>query len=109
MRMLRRYLVWREQTLTEARRTCLSKWTLRLCLAGLLFGFVVDRVSGQSQDAINATVSARLEAATVRSEMLEKRMDRIENRLLFGLLGVFGNLVAHLLQLGVAAKKGGTR
>jgi hypothetical protein len=106
MQALRWYLTWREQTLTEERRNCLSTWLLRICLAGLLFGFVVDRVSGQSQDAINATVQARLEANTLREELIEKRIDRIENLLQFGLLGVFGNLLAHLLQLGVAQKRG---
>jgi hypothetical protein len=106
MQALRWYLTWREQTLTEERRNCLSKWLLRVCLAALIVGFVVDRVSGQSQDAINATVQARLEASSLRSEMLEKRIDRIDNLLQFGLLGVFGNLVAHLLQLGVAQKRG---
>ena len=109
MQAIRLYLTWREQILTEARCFCLTRWILQCSLAVLLLGFVAYRVSGQSQDAINATVQARLDASVVREEQIEKRIDRIENLLQFGLLGVFGNLVAHLLQLGVAARAKGGR
>ncbi len=100
--MLRWYLDcdWRARTLTDERRDCLGRWILQITLAVLGLGFVASVVQGQSQDYVNATAMARMDAADRRIEAVENRLDRLDDKLLAGLVGLVANLAVHLLQLG---------
>jgi len=94
------YLDWRARVLTDARRDCLGRWILRLTLAVLVMGFLADVAQSQSQDYVNATATARMDAADRRIEAVENRLDRLDDKLLAGLIGLVANLAVHLLQLG---------
>lgn len=100
--MLRWYLEsdWRARTLTDERRDCLGRWILRLTLTALVLVFVGDVIKGQSQDYLNATAIARMDAAERRISAVEDRLDRLDDKLLAGLVGLVANLAVHLLQLG---------
>ena len=86
--------------MTDERRDCLGQWILRLTLAAMVLGFVADVVKGQSQDYLNASTQAHIEAAEQRIEAVENRLDRLDDKLLAGLIGLVANLAVHLLQLG---------
>lgn len=86
--------------MTDERRDCLGRWILRLTLAAMVLGFVADVVQGQSQDYMNASAIARMDAADRRITAVEQRLDRLDDKLLAGLVGLVANLAVHLLQLG---------
>ena len=66
----------------------------------LIVGWAVDAFAqplslipaGMSQDAVNQMLIERVSSLT-------QRMDRIDNMLQYGMLGILGNLLAHLFQL----------
>lgn len=82
------------------RRLCYSKWILVITLVGMAYGFVV---SAQSQDSINATLIARQAALDERMRDTEdrndKRFDRIETMMQWGLFGIFGNVAGTLMAI----------
>lgn len=86
--------------MTDERRDCLGRWILRLTLAAMVLGFVADVVQGQSRDYLNASAIARMDAADRRITAVEQRLDRLDDKLLAGLVGLVANLAVHLLQLG---------
>ena len=98
--MWRWYLDWRARTLTDERRDCLGRWILRVTLGVMALGFVDSVVQGQSQDYMNASAIARMDAADRRITAVEQRLDRLDDKLLAGLVGLVANLAVHLLQLG---------
>lgn len=102
MACLRWYLAWRRETLTDARRECLSRWVLRLGLVIMLAGWVASTARGQSQDTINATLSERVRATEFRVDQTERHLDAIDEKMWYGLAGIFSILVAQIVQLGVA-------
>lgn len=53
---------------------------------------------GWSQDSINATLSERQSA-------LSARLDKIETLLQYGMVGLVGNLIAHIFQIQTLRKK----
>lgn len=66
----------------------------------LVVGWTVDTFAqplsvvpaGMSQDAVNQMLIERVSNLTAR-------MDRIDNMLQYGMLGILGNLLAHLFQV----------
>ena len=86
--------------MTDERRDCLGRWILRVTLGVMALGFVASVVQGQSQDYMNASAIARMDAADRRITAVEQRLDRLDDKLLAGLVGLVANLAVHLLQLG---------
>ncbi len=100
MTLVHAYLAWRARTLTDERRDYLGRWILKLTLAVLVMGFLASVAQSQSQDYLNATQIARMDAAERRISAVEDRLDRLDDKLLAGLVGLVANLAVHLLQLG---------
>lgn len=84
--------------MTDERRRCWSKWILLAGASVMVVGFCSSFLfaqSGQSfgsQDAINATLFERQASLTAR-------LDKLESMLTAGIIGVFSNLAASLMQL----------
>jgi hypothetical protein len=83
----------------RARREWLmcSEWVIYIALAILAVGFAVDVFAQVSQDTINATLVERQNA-------LSARLDKIEALLQFGIVGVFGNLIAQVFSIRTMRK-----
>lgn len=86
--------------MTDEKRNCMSLWILRSTLAFMVTGCLVSAVAGQSQDFVNATATERMNAADRRISVVEARLDRLDDKLMAGLVGLVANLAVHLLQLG---------
>lgn len=97
-------MAWRARVLTDERRACMSRWALRIGLAAMVVGFLVSTTDGQSQDSINATLIARMDANYAHDAVVDRRLDDIDQKLWYGLVGIVSILVTNLLQLG--SKKG---
>lgn len=83
----------------------MSRWALRIGLAAMVVGFLVSTTAGQSQDSINATLIARMDANYAHDAVVDRRLDDIDQKLWYhGLVGIVSILVTNLLQLG--SKKG---
>lgn len=106
MQVLRWYLTWRKRVLTEERRNCLSKWTLRMGLTVMIAGWVASTAQGQqSQDTINATLAERMRAAEQRMDTTDRHLDAIDSKMWYGLAGIFSILVTQVLQLSKGTKR----
>lgn len=106
--MWRAFLEWRERTLSDTRRDCLSKWALRVALAVMVSAWLASQVSGQAQADPAAVSIARLEervlAAEHRADDLNRKLDNIDTKMWAGLVGIVALLAERALQFG---KKGG--
>lgn len=92
--------------LTEERRNCLSKWTLRMGLTVMIAGWVASTAQGQqSQDTINATLAERMRAAEQRMDTTDRHLDAIDSKMWYGLAGIFSILVTQVLQLSKGTKR----
>lgn len=104
--MWRRFLDWRERTLTDTRRDCLSRWVLRGGLGVLMTGWLVVSIAGQADVHSEAVGIARLEermaAVERRNDAFDKRFDSLD----VWLRGIFAGIA---IQIAVQALQGGKK
>lgn len=79
-----------------------SQGVLALTILVLASGFVRAQMS---QDYTNATTQERLNAIAFRVDKLEHQSDELNARLTYGLIGLVGNLLAHMIQIQEARKR----
>ena len=104
--MWRWYLDWRACTLTDERRRCAQKWTLRVALVVMVLGCLTSVGNArQSQDTINARLIAKSEQNDEHDRRVDEQLADLNNKLWYGLVGITMNLAAHLWTVTQGTKR----
>ena len=105
--MWRWYLDWRARVLTDERRRCAQKWTLRTALLVMVAGHLgtVSTNARQSQDTINARLIAKREQNDDHDRRVDEQLADLNNKLWYGLVGITMNIAAHLWTVTQGAKR----
>ena len=74
----------------------MQRWTLTLALAVMFFGWFGDASARQSQDSINARLIAKSEQNDEHDRSVDDKIEEINNKLWYGLVGITLNIAAHL-------------
>jgi hypothetical protein len=100
------YLRWRERTLTDERRRCAQKWTLRVALVVMVLGHLTSVGNArQSQDTINARLIAKSEQNDDHDRRVDEQLADLNNKLWYGLVGITMNIAAHLWTVTQGTKR----
>lgn len=104
--MWRWYLDWRARTLTDERRRCAQKWTLRVALVVMVLGYLTSVGNArQSQDTINARLMAKSEQNDDHDRRVDEQLAELNNKLWYGLVGITMNIAAHLWTVTQGTKR----
>ena len=104
--MWRWYLDWRARTLTDERRRCAQKWTLRVALVVMVLGHLTSVGNArQSQDTINARLIAKSEQNDEHNRRVDEQLAELNNKLWYGLVGITMNIAAHLWTVTQGTKR----
>lgn len=104
--MWRWYLDWRARTLTDERRRCAQKWTLRVALTVMVLGYLTSVGNArQSQDTINARLIAKSEQNDEHDRRVDEQLAELNNKLWYGLVGITLNIAAHLWTVTQGTKR----
>ena len=104
--MWRWYLDWRARTLTDERRRCAQKWTLRVALVVMVLGHLTSVGNArQSQDTINARLIAKSEQNDDHDRRVDEQLADLNNKLWYGLVGITMNIAAHLWTVSQGTKR----
>lgn len=104
--MWRWYLDWRARTLTDERRRCAQKWTLRVALVVMVLGHLTSVGNArQSQDTINARLIAKSEQNDDHDRRVDEQLAELNNKLWYGLVGITMNIAAHLWTVTQGTKR----
>lgn len=104
--MWRWYLDWRARTLTDERRRCAQKWTLRVALVVMVLGHLTSVGNArQSQDTINARLMAKSEQNDDHDRRVDEQLAELNNKLWYGLVGITLNIAAHLWTVTQGTKR----
>ncbi len=104
--MWRWYLDWRARTLTDERRRCAQKWTLRVALVVMVLGYLTSVGNArQSQDTINARLIAKSEQNDAHDRRVDEQLAELNNKLWYGLVGITMNIAAHLWTVTQGTKR----
>ena len=104
--MWRWYLDWRARTLTDERRRCAQKWTLRVALVVMVLGHLTSVGNArQSQDTINARLIAKSEQNDDHDRRVDDQLADLNNKLWYGLVGITMNIAAHLWTVTQGTKR----
>ena len=104
--MWRWYLDWRARTLTDERRRCAQKWTLRVALVVMVLGHLTSVGNArQSQDTINARLIAKSEQNDDHDRRVDEQLAELNNKLWYGLVGITLNIAAHLWTVTQGTKR----
>ena len=104
--MWRWYLDWRARTLTDERRRCAQKWTLRVALVVMVLGHLTSVGNArQSQDTINARLIAKSEQNDEHDRRVDEQLAELNNKLWYGLVGITLNIAAHLWTVTQGTKR----
>lgn len=104
--MFRWYLDWRARTLTDERRRCAQKWTLRVALVVMVLGHLTSVGNArQSQDTINARLIAKSEQNDDHDRRVDEQLADLNNKLWYGLVGITMNIAAHLWTVTQGTKR----
>lgn len=104
--MWRWYLDWRARTLTDERRRCAQKWTLRVALVVMVLGSLTSVGNArQSQDTINARLIAKSEQNDDHDRRVDEQLADLNNKLWYGLVGITMNIAAHLWTVTQGTKR----
>jgi hypothetical protein len=104
--MWRWYLDWRARTLTDERRRCAQKWTLRVALVVMVLGYLTSVGNArQSQDTINARLLAKSEQNDDHDRRVDEQLADLNNKLWYGLVGITMNIAAHLWTVTQGTKR----
>ena len=104
--MWRWYLDWRARTLTDERRRCAQKWTLRVALVVMVLGYLTSVGNArQSQDTINARLIAKCEQNDDHDRRVDEQLADLNNKLWYGLVGITMNIAAHLWTVTQGTKR----
>jgi len=83
--------------LTDERRRCAQKWTLRVALVVMVLGHLTSVGNArQSQDTINARLIAKSEQNDDHDRRVDEQLADLNNKLWYGLVGITLNIAAHL-------------
>ena len=100
------YLDWRARTLTDERRRCAQKWTLRVALVVMVLGYLTSVGNArQSQDTINARLIAKSEQNDDHDRRVDEQLAELNNKLWYGLVGITMNIAAHLWTVTQGTKR----
>jgi len=92
--------------LTEPRRRCAQKWTLRLGLLVMALGYLTSAPTArQSQDTINARLIAKSEQNDEHDRRVDEQLAELNNKLWYGLVGIAMNIAAHLWTVTQGTKR----
>mgnify|MGYP006314438167 FL=1 len=104
--MWRWYLDWRARVLTDERRRCAQKWTLRVALVVMVLGHLTSVGNArQSQDTINARLIAKSEQNDDHDRRVDEQLADLNNKLWYGLVGITMNIAAHLWTVTQGTKR----
>lgn len=104
--MWRWYLDWRARVLTDERRRCAQKWTLRVALVVMVLGYLTSVGNArQSQDTINARLLAKSEQNDDHDRRVDEQLADLNNKLWYGLVGITMNIAAHLWTVTQGTKR----
>ena len=104
--MWRWYLDWRARVLTDERRRCAQKWTLRVALVVMVLGHLTSVGNArQSQDTINARLIAKSEQNDEHDRRVDEQLADLNNKLWYGLVGITMNIAAHLWTVTQGTKR----
>ncbi len=92
--------------MTEERRLCAQKWTLRVALTVMVLGYLTSVGNArQSQDSINARLIAKSEQNDEHDHRVDEQLAELNNKLWYGLVGITLNIAAHLWTVTQSTKR----
>lgn len=92
--------------MTDERRRCAQKWTLRVALVVMVLGYLTSVGNArQSQDTINARLIAKSEQNDEHDRRVDEQLAELNNKLWYGLVGITMNIAAHLWTVTQGTKR----
>ena len=92
--------------MTDERRRCAQKWTLRVALVVMVLGHLTSVGNArQSQDTINARLIAKSEQNDDHDRRVDEQLADLNNKLWYGLVGITMNIAAHLWTVTQGTKR----
>ena len=92
--------------MTDERRRCAQKWTLRVALVVMVLGHLTSVGNArQSQDTINARLIAKSEQNDDHDRRVDEQLAELNNKLWYGLVGITLNIAAHLWTVTQGTKR----